>query len=64
MKKQKKSKKLKDIKPIMKFNPGTQKYEPQLPLRKGRSKIKINWLLVIILIILFIFLIYFFIKIS
>ena len=37
-----------------KFNPGTQKYEPELPSRKGRTrkvKIKWGWLLILIILI-------------
>lgn len=40
----KKTKKIKEIKLPMKFNPGTQKYEPTLPLRRTSEKfnVKIN----------------------
>lgn len=36
--------KTKEVKLQMKFNPGLQKYEPTLPLKKiGKTKVKINW---------------------
>jgi len=38
----KKKTKIKEIKLPMKFNPGTQKYEPSLPLRKTGKEIKIK----------------------
>jgi len=40
-----KKKKIKEVKLQMKFNPGLQKYEPTLPLRKigEKTKVKINW---------------------
>jgi len=44
-------KKTKEIKLPMDFNPGTQKYEPILPLRKTREKVKIDIKPIIILII-------------
>ena len=37
-----KKKKTEEIKLPMKFNPGTQKYEPSLPLRKTGKKVKIK----------------------
>jgi hypothetical protein len=37
-----KTKKNKEIKLPMKFNPGTQKYEPILPLKKTDEKLKIK----------------------
>jgi len=46
-------KKLKEIIPEMKFNPGLLKYEPVLPLKKhgGRLKIEANWIYIILLIL-------------
>lgn len=35
-----KKKKAKFITPEMEFNPGLQKYEPMLPLRRGKEKVK------------------------
>ena len=51
--KKQKTKKIKEIKLPVKFNPGTQKYEPILPLRKTNKKleIKTNWKWIIILVI-------------
>lgn len=48
-----KSTKTKFIEPQMEFNPGRQKYEPVLPLRKNKSrtKMKVDWKWIIILII-------------
>jgi len=48
-----KNKRTKLIEPKMEFNPGTQKYEIVLPLKKTKSKIKpkIDWRGIIILII-------------
>lgn len=37
-----KKKKTEEIKLPMKFNPGTQKYEPSLPLRKTGKKVKVK----------------------
>ena len=34
--------KTREIKPKMEFNPGVQKYEPVLPLRKVKDKIKFD----------------------
>jgi len=42
----------KEIKFPMKFNPGTMKYGPELPLRKKKAKIKFKWWAVITLIII------------
>jgi len=54
MKNKNKKKKIKFLKIPMKFNPGKQKYEPNLPLtKKGeKPKIKINWHLMSLIIIL------------
>jgi hypothetical protein len=54
--KTRKKKKLKEIKLQMKFNPGTLKYEPVIPVKKTgekiSSKLKIKWILIIILIMI------------
>ncbi len=53
--------KIKDIKLPMKFNPGTQKYEPSLPLRKTGKEVKIKLklgdviMIIIVLIMILIF---------
>jgi len=44
--------KVKEINLPMKFNPGLEKYEPVLPLRKVNKKIKIEWWVIIALMIL------------
>ncbi|MBD3252508.1 hypothetical protein GF386_02150 [Candidatus Pacearchaeota archaeon] len=44
----------KEISFSMKYNPGTAKYEPELPLKRGRPKIKINWFWVLIILIVLI----------
>jgi len=50
----------KEISLPMKFNPGLQKFEPQLPLRKEKKKIRIKvkvswfWILLLIFVLLFI----------
>ena len=36
--------KQKELKLPMKFNPGLNKYEPELPLKKSSKKIKFNWI--------------------
>jgi cytoskeletal protein RodZ len=48
-----KSKNKIEIQLPMKFNPGLSKFEPELPLRKSRKKfkLKINWVLWLILLI-------------
>ena len=56
--------KTKEVKLKMRFNPGLQKYEPELPLKKTKrkTKVKINWLelvpiiigVILLMIILFI----------
>jgi len=56
MKKQ--NKKSKEFKLPMKFNPGLQKYEPVLPIRKKGKPLKMNkvglgWLILIIILIIF-----------
>ncbi len=46
----------------MEFNPALNKFEPQLPLKKGKSELKINWkwlisgaiILLILIILMFI----------
>lgn len=52
----KKEEKIKEINLPMKFNPGTLKYEPKLPLRKTNEKIplknKLKWILILILIMI------------
>ncbi len=55
----KKNKRIKIIEPKMEFNPGTQKYELVLPLRKTgkKVKIKVSWKWIILLIIALIILI-------
>ena len=45
------AKKAKEIKPVMKFNVGLQKYELVLPLRKKKTKMEFEWKPLIILII-------------
>ena len=45
------AKKTKEIKPVMKFNVGLQKYEPVLPLTRKKTKIKFEWGFLITLII-------------
>lgn len=52
--KQNKKRKKKVIELPQKFNPGTMRYEPILPIRKTDKKlrVKINWKLIIALIIL------------
>ena len=58
-------KKTKELKVPMKFNPGLQKYEPKLPLKKGKEiEFKENWQLIKIMIIaiLLFLLIYFITK--
>ena len=47
--KQKKETKFVNLK--MEFNPGTQKYEPILPLKKVKNKIEVDWKFIITLII-------------
>ncbi len=42
----KKNKRTKFIEPKMEFNPGTQKYEPVLPLKKTGKKVKIKMSLI------------------
>jgi hypothetical protein len=44
----------KEINLKVEFNPGTMKYEPVLPLRKAKKKIKFEWGSLIILIIMII----------
>ena len=57
----KKKNKTKEIKLRMKFNPGTQKYEPSLPLRKTGKEVKIKLklgdviMIIIVLIMIIIF---------
>ena len=53
MKKKSKNRELKEIKLPMKFNPATAKFEPELPVRKTRKKfkLKMSWLLLLILLI-------------
>ena len=48
-----KKKKIKEIKLPVKFNPGLQKYEPELPTRKTgeKTKVKIKWVELIFFII-------------
>lgn len=59
-----KKKKIKEIKLPMKFNPGLQKYEPVLALRKTGKKVKIEMNVkniiigIIILVLLIIFIIF------
>jgi len=45
-------KKTKFIKPEMEFNPALNKYEPVFPLKKGKSKLKVNlsWVITLILV--------------
>ncbi|MEK6830048.1 MAG: hypothetical protein AABY15_08075 [Nanoarchaeota archaeon] len=45
------AKEIKEIKVPMEFNPGLEKYEPVLPLRKAKNKIKFEWGFLITLII-------------
>ena len=54
----KKNKKIEELKLPMKFNPGTQKYEPTLPLRKTNEKfnVKINLRDIVIIGIVFLIL--------
>ncbi|MDP2628634.1 MAG: hypothetical protein Q8P15_01920 [Nanoarchaeota archaeon] len=52
MKKKKPTGKIKYIKPEMRFNPGTQKYEPILATKKGKPKINIDWFWIMIIILL------------
>ncbi|MDP2629003.1 MAG: hypothetical protein Q8P15_03870 [Nanoarchaeota archaeon] len=52
----------KKIKLQMEFNPGLQKYEPKLPLKKSKGKINFNWkifILILMGIALFGFLFYY-----
>jgi len=58
MKKQfkKNKQKTKELKVPLIYNPGKAKYEPQLPLSKRKSKIKVNWIYIILLIITFLLL--------
>ena len=53
MGKKSKNKKVKEIQLPMKYNPGLGKFEPELPLRKTRKKfkLKISWILFLILLI-------------
>ena len=48
-----KKKNIKLIKPKMEFNPGTQKYEPVLPLKrigkKFEVKINLKWIILLII---------------
>lgn len=37
-------KKQKELKLPMEFNPGLNKYEPELPLKKSNKKIKFSWI--------------------
>lgn len=47
-------KKVKNIELPMDFNPGTMKFEPRLPIRKGKNKEKVNlkWFWIVIAVIL------------
>jgi len=52
---EKRKRKIKYISPPMKFNPGTEKFEPDLPLRNARKtgeREKNSWFWIILLIIL------------
>jgi len=53
MKKKSKNKPVKEIQLPMKYNPGLGKFEPELLVRKTRRKfkLKINWILLLILLI-------------
>lgn len=53
MKSKSKKKKTKYISPSMKYNPGTAKYEPELPLKETgkKFKLKISWILILILLV-------------
>lgn len=59
----KKKTKTREIKLPMRFNPGTQKYEPVLPLRKIGKKVKIKLklrdiiMMIVVLIMILIFII-------
>ena len=44
--------KIKKIKPQMEFNVGLQKYEPVLPLKKSKNKVKVNWWVIVILMVI------------
>lgn len=46
-----KKKKLKQLKVPMRYNPGTAKFEPDLPLSNKKNKIKIHWIIWIIILI-------------
>jgi len=57
---EKSGKKLKEVEFKMRFNPGTQKYEPVLPLRKKEKCekiVKISWFWIILLVVLVLILI-------
>ncbi len=55
-------KKIRYIEPIMRFNPGIQKYEPELPLLKDGKKVRekgIMWKLIWILVGISLMLVFF-----
>ena len=41
----------KEIKLSMEFNPGLQKYEPKLPVRKSKKQIEFNWITFLLIIL-------------
>jgi len=63
-KKKSKQKKLKELKLPMKFNPGTKKYEPSLPIVKKGKKVKLKdiWKIIIFLLILILVLVFMIMK--